>query len=129
MVKKYQNNILDAKGAHDWFRGLRLKGINTVVIGGCTTTSCVRVSAIEVQKQFKSDLQVYVDLNICGARTSNEIKRCSECIQQYLNQDGDYDNDCKKCTSAEDKMSPVDLAVNDMKDKGVMVVNAFDWLH
>jgi len=46
-------------------------GIHTLVIGGCTLNSCVRVSAMEVQEYFQGRLQVVADVSLCGARVSN----------------------------------------------------------
>ncbi len=46
-------------------------GIHTLVIGGCTLNSCVRVSSVEVQEFFKDRLQVVTDVSLCGARVSN----------------------------------------------------------
>lgn len=36
----------------EWFELLR-KGISVLVIGGCTTTSCVRVSSTEIVGQLE----------------------------------------------------------------------------
>ena len=47
---------------------------NSLVIGGCTLNSCVRVSSIETRRYFnKKNLRVVVDLSICGARTRNYL--------------------------------------------------------
>jgi len=46
-------------------------GIHTLVIGGCTLNSCVRVSSVEVQQYFQNRLQVVADVSLCGARVSN----------------------------------------------------------
>ena len=61
-------------GFREWMNSCIEKGTHTLVIGGCTLNSCVRVSSIEVQQMFENKhLQVVVDLNICGARLRNYI--------------------------------------------------------
>jgi len=45
---------------------------HTLVIGGCTLNSCVRISSLETLAFFKDmDLEVVVDVSICGARLRN----------------------------------------------------------
>ena len=51
-------------------------GVNFLIIGGCTTTSCVRVSSTEIASQLAEQglagkIRVVVDLNLCGARSEN----------------------------------------------------------
>jgi hypothetical protein len=59
-------------GFREWLTRCIGRGIRTLVIGGCTLNSCVRVSAIDIQQMFKSNhLQVVVDLSLCGARLRN----------------------------------------------------------
>jgi nicotinamidase-related amidase len=61
-------------GFRQWAARCIEQGITTLVLGGCTLNSCVRVSSIEILQQFKSDnLRVVVDLSICGARLRNYI--------------------------------------------------------
>lgn len=103
---------------HDWFRQRLGEGVRTLVVGGCTTTSCVRVSSQAVRKQYGSpDLRVVVDLSLCGARVDNHLPNAD--------QDPDlvriYGPD--RCRGS----SPVDLAVLQMRSSGVEVVDAFDW--
>ena len=57
-------------GCIDWLEHCISKDKRTLIIGGCTLNSCVRVSSIETVKQFKNrNLRVVVDLSICGARS------------------------------------------------------------
>ena len=68
------NSILfpPLNGYSQWVSACRRSGKRLLVMGGCTLNSCVRVSAIDTQIRFgKSDLQVIVDLSICGARSTN----------------------------------------------------------
>jgi nicotinamidase-related amidase len=59
-------------GFKEWVERCIESGRNTLVIGGCTLNSCVRVSSIETLRYFKSkNLRIVVDLSICGARTRN----------------------------------------------------------
>jgi len=59
-------------GFREWTNRCIEQGRKTLVIGGCTLNSCVRVSAIETLREFKSvDLRIVVDLSICGARLRN----------------------------------------------------------
>lgn len=59
-------------GFETWVQALIERGIDTLVMGGCTLNSCVRVSAIETQQQFiDHGFQVVVDLSLCGARAGN----------------------------------------------------------
>ncbi|CAB1077163.1 hypothetical protein D1AOALGA4SA_4956 [Olavius algarvensis Delta 1 endosymbiont] len=61
-------------GFREWTARCIEQGIDTLVLGGCTLTSCVRVSAIEATAYFKNqDLRVVVDLNLCGARLRNFV--------------------------------------------------------
>ncbi len=48
------------------------QGKRTVVIGGCTLNSCIRVSAVDLVTRFRNaGLKVIADLSLCGARLSN----------------------------------------------------------
>ncbi len=75
-VIKPGKNVLfpPLNGFREWARRCIGRGIKTMVVGGCTLTSCVRVSSIEIRQAFKNDgLRVVVDLAISGARRSNYI--------------------------------------------------------
>ena len=59
-------------GFKDWLECCISQGKRTLIIGGCTLNSCVRVSSIETVDSFRSShLRVIVDLSICGARSRN----------------------------------------------------------
>ena len=80
-------------------------GKSTLVIGGCTLTSCVRVSSIETLRYFKSkNLRIVVDLSICGARTRNFLP-----------------------SPLYNGLSAVESAVNQMAVAGVQVVRRIEW--
>jgi nicotinamidase-related amidase len=59
-------------GFKDWLERCVRAGKRTLIIGGCTLNSCVRVSSIETVDHFKNrNLRVVVDLSICGARSGS----------------------------------------------------------
>ncbi len=59
-------------GFREWMARCIDLGIRTLILGGCTLNSCVRVSSIDIQQMFNSqNLQVVVDLSLCGARLRN----------------------------------------------------------
>ncbi len=77
----------------------------TLVIGGCTLNSCVRVSSIETFREFKNNhLEVIVDLSLSGARTRNYLPS-----QAYFGK------------------SAVKSAVTQMINGGVRVVRKTEW--
>jgi hypothetical protein len=74
---KPQNSVLwpPTNGFAEWVEELLVRDRPTLVLGGCTLNSCVRVSAGQVQRRFAgSGLQVVVDLDLCGARLSNHLR-------------------------------------------------------
>ena len=131
-VIKPSTSVMHAHGFREWVEEDLLKqGINTLVMGGCTTTSCVRVSSVRTQKAFApKGLQVIVDLGLCGARKSNYVRRCPSCMQLYM-EFGDYEpsrNPHCTCGGVDVEMiSPIDKAVQCMRDEGVEVLENFDW--
>ncbi|XP_078587443.1 uncharacterized protein LOC144868749 isoform X3 [Branchiostoma floridae x Branchiostoma japonicum] len=126
-VLKYDTNILDAAGFTEWLGKVMRSGVSTLVVGGCTTTSCVRVSSSQIQRYFSNKgLQVVVDLSLCGARDSNYVPRCQACMDKYMMYG--MDSTCDMCvTPGVPAVSPVDQAAEDMKKSGVQVVQQFDW--
>jgi hypothetical protein len=61
-------------GFKKWITRCLDQGIHTLIVGGCTLNSCVRVSSIDVQQIFNNrDLKVVVDLSMCGARLCNYV--------------------------------------------------------
>ena len=96
------------------------QGIGVLVIGGCTTTSCVRVSSTRIAGQLEEQglsMKVVVDLNLCGARQEN--------FEHTAHYDpvlvGIYGREFCAGKSA------VDLAIVQMKRAGVEVVASAGW--
>ena len=59
-VWKPNTNILEAPGFAQWLEAHLQNGVRTLIVGGCTTTSCVRVSSQAVQRQYGDQgLQVH----------------------------------------------------------------------
>ena len=101
------NNVLipPCNGFKEWVERCIEFGKYTLVIGGCTLNSCVRVSSIETLRYFKSkNLRIVVDLSICGARTRNFLP-----------------------SPLYNGLSAVESAVNQMAAAGVQVVRRVDW--
>ena len=78
--------------------------LSTLVLAGCTLSSCVRVSALEVQRLMGGigGLQVVVDRALCGARRSNYYSS-----QEFGGR------------------SSVEAAIQEMEGEGVRVVTGF----
>ena len=92
-------------GFKEWVERCIECGKSTLVIGGCTLNSCVRVSSIETLRYFKSkNLRIVVDLSICGARTRNFLP-----------------------SPLYNGLSAVEAAVNQMAAAGIQVVRRVDW--
>jgi hypothetical protein len=92
-------------GFKEWMARCIDNRIKTLVIGGCTLNSCVRVSSIETLTRFKAkDLRVFVDLSVCGARIRNFMP-----------------------STLYDGMSAVESAIHQMSDAGVRVVRRVHW--
>jgi nicotinamidase-related amidase len=92
-------------GFKEWVERCIESGKSTLVIGGCTLNSCVRVSSIETLRYFKSkNLRIVVDLSICGARTRNFLP-----------------------SPLYSGLSAVESAVNQMAAAGVQVVRRVEW--
>ena len=101
------NSVLfpPTNGFKEWVLNCIEMNRQNLVIGGCTLNSCVRVSAIEAQRAFQNgNLQVIVDLQLCGARAQNF-----------------------KPSPLFKGLSAVDSAVRQMSDAGVKVVNCVNW--
>jgi hypothetical protein len=92
-------------GFKEWVGRCIECGKSTLIIGGCTFNSCVRVSSIETLRFFKSkNLRIFVDLSICGARTRNFLP-----------------------SPLYNGLSAVESAVNQMAAAGVQVVRRIEW--
>lgn len=126
VIYKYDTNIMDADGIDQWMKSILDKQIQTVLIGGCTTTSCVRVSSMNLKRHYLSyPVDFMVDLSLCGARQSNYVKRCRFCMSQYM---AHRDVLCGKCDQAgEELLSPVDKTVESMRAIGVKVTESYEW--
>ncbi len=101
------NSVLvpHTNGFRQWVNRCIDHGKKTLIMGGCTLTSCVRVSSIEISRKFKArNLQVVVDLSLSGARTKNYIP-------------SPIFND----------LSAVESAVVQMLDEGIQVVRQIEW--
>ena len=104
---KPSNNVLmpRSNGFREWVEGLIGCGKKTLVMGGCTLNSCLRVSAIETRRCFpKEEIDVVVDLSLSGARTSN-----------YVN------------SPVFGGMSAVEFAIQEMSEAGVKVADLVEW--
>ena len=101
------NSVLwpPTNGFSKWADHLVQRGRTTLVMGGCTLNSCLRVSAVETQRSFaERGLRVAVDLSLAGARTSNYVP--SEVFEG---------------------MSAVESAVREMLGGGVRVAPQITW--
>ena len=122
-VIKNSTNVLTDPRFTSWLTGPLVMGrandaISTLVIGGCTTTSCVRVSAQAVKRAFPDLTTVVVDRSICGARRQNH-ERAASSNPTLVRIHG---------AGVCDKASAVGLAVRQMRAAGVLVVERFDFL-
>ena len=101
------NSVLwpPTNGFSKWVDHLVQRGRKTLVMGGCTLNSCLRVSAVETQRAFADrGLRVAVDLSLAGARTSNYVP-----------------------SDVFGGMSAVESAVREMIAAGVRVVAGITW--
>jgi nicotinamidase-related amidase len=83
LLKPGNSVFLDPK-FKEWLEDQLRQGVRTLVVGGCTTNSCVRVSAIDMKKVFGDRVEVIVDLNLCGARVESKGRvqeACHEMMQ------------------------------------------------
>lgn len=93
-------------GFKEWVDECIENGKSTLVLGGCTLNSCVRVSSIDTLTFFKDiGLEVVVDLSICGARLRN------------FSPSAMYDG-----------MSAVASTVRQMLAGGIRVVRRVEWI-
>ena len=109
-------------GVEQWLSE-QLKSNLDIVIGGCTITSCVRDSSIEMKKFFPQ-LNFFVHENLCAARKDNYLFRCERCFERYMIDGSSLMNDCSICPR-KSLLSPVQFAYEQMKDAGVNVVDHY----
>eukprot|EP00929_Paragymnodinium_shiwhaense_P092170 TRINITY_DN52047_c0_g1_i1.p1 TRINITY_DN52047_c0_g1~~TRINITY_DN52047_c0_g1_i1.p1 ORF type:complete len:231 (-),score=48.93 TRINITY_DN52047_c0_g1_i1:149-841(-) len=109
----------------DWLRKIvEEHGVDVLVIGGCTTTSCVRVSSqrtMEILPRLRlpREVRVVVDLSLCGARSDNYDKTADQdpvLLRAY---------GLERCMGK----SAVDLAILQMRSAGVEVLEdgPYEW--
>jgi hypothetical protein len=120
---KPHTNLSICPGVRQWLSE-QLEAKLDIVIGGCTITSCVRHSSIEIKKMFPQ-LNLFVDQNLCAARKDNYIQRCEKCLEKYMIYASSFDQQCAICRTKEQIQSPVQLAFQQMKDAGVIVVENY----
>eukprot|EP00899_Mesostigma_viride_P024168 jgi/Mesvir1/4936/Mv15926-RA.1 len=115
---KPDTNIVDNPTFVEWMDS-RIQGrdVSTLVIGGCTVTSCVRVSSIAIKRYWQDRLNVIVDMSICGARSSNYIRGIGLDDPMLVRKYGH---------ELATKCSPVELSVHQMRQNGIVVVDAWD---
>lgn len=118
-VWKPSANVMEAEGFSDWIEAQMAGGVRTLVVGGCTTTSCVRVSSQAVQQVYAAGgLQVVVDLSLCGARAQNGDPRLALLDETLVELYGEEEVAGR---------SAVELAVLQMSRAGVQVVPRHEW--
>jgi hypothetical protein len=101
------NSVLfpQTNGFRQWVSRCIDQEKKTLIMGGCTLNSCVRVSSIETSRKFENkNLQVVVDLSLSGARTNNYVSS------------PDFKG-----------LSAVESAVIQMLDEGIRVVRQIRW--
>ena len=121
-VYKPHTNLSICPGVEQWLSE-QLKSNLDIVIGGCTITSCVRDSSIEMKKLFPQ-LNFFVHENLCAARKDNYLFRCERCFERYMIDGSSLMNDCSICPR-KSLLSPVQFAYEQMKDAGVNVVDHY----
>ena len=91
-----------------------------ILIGGCTITSCIRDSSIQMKRLFPR-LNIFVDQNLCAARKDNYLSRCEECFKRYMIDGLPPRKDCLICRE-NPSLSPIQLAYQQMKDAGIIIL-------
>lgn len=120
---KPHTNLSICPGVRQWLSE-QLENQLDIVIGGCTITSCVRDSSIQMKKLFPQ-LNFIVDQNLCAARKDNYIQRCEKCLENYMIDGSIPVRPCEICLTKTNLLSPVELAYQQMKDIGINVVEKF----
>lgn len=123
---KPHTNLSICAGVQEWLNKQSESQLD-IVIGGCTITSCVRDSSIQMKRKFPQ-LNFIVVENLCAARADNYLERCETCFERYMI-DGSAPNQqcltCKNENSTKHNRSPVQLAYQQMRDAGVQVVDNY----
>jgi nicotinamidase-related amidase len=96
----------ETNGFREWVERVIGMGKKSLVMGGCTLNSCLRVTSLETLSAFREKgLEVIVDLSLCGARSSN-----------YAN------------SPQFGGISAVETALKQMSGEGVRVAERVEWL-
>jgi hypothetical protein len=96
----------ETNGFRKWVDGLIGRGKKSLVMGGCTLNSCLRVSSMETLSAFRDrGLEVIVDLSLCGSRSGN-----------YAN------------SPQFGGVSAVEAAMRQMSGEGVKVAERVEWI-
>jgi len=96
----------ETNGFREWVERLISSGKKSLVMGGCTLNSCLRITSLETLSAFRDrGLEVIVDLSLCGARSSN-----------YAN------------SPQFGGISAVETALKQMSGEGVRVAERVEWL-
>ncbi|CAF2526678.1 unnamed protein product [Rotaria sp. Silwood2] len=125
-IYKPHTNLSICPGVHQWLHE-QLQSKLDIIIGGCTITSCIRDSSIQMKKMFPQ-LNLFVDQNLCAARKDNYVERCEKCLERYMIDGSSPNQDCTVCVSKDSTkqmLSPVQLAFQQMKDANVNVIDNY----
>ena len=123
---KPHTNLCLCPTARQWLRK-QLEAQLDVVIGGCTITSCIRNSSIQIKNMFP-ELNLFVDQNLCAARLDNYQARCQRCLERYMLDGSPPIDNCTNCRnqkSTKQISSPVQIAFQQMKETGIFVVENY----
>jgi hypothetical protein len=129
-ISKPHTNLSICPGVRQWLHE-QLEAKLDIVIGGCTITSCIRDSSIQMKKQFPQ-LNIFVDKNLCAARKDNYVQRCEKCLEKYMIDGSSPIEECTICLNKDltkQIISPVQLAFQQMKDVGVNVVENYSLIN
>ncbi|CAF0766485.1 unnamed protein product [Adineta steineri] len=97
---KPHTNLSICPGVQQWLNE-QLEAKLDIVIGGCTITSCVRDSSIQMKKKFPQLNFLYMNYAL------PPIEQCENCLKKDSNQQ---------------IISPVQLAYQQMKDAGINII-------
>ena len=118
-VRKRGSDVMEADGFAPWLEERLAEGVRTLVVCGCTTTSCVRVSSQSVHRAYAArGLRVVVDLSLCGARLDNHDRDGRAAEDEVL---------LREYGAEVGGRSAVDLALLQMRRSGVTLVEEYPW--
>ena len=122
---KPDNDLMAQDSLKIFFQNQDEQGLQQVIVVGCTTTCCVRLTAMSLKRLFPST-ELCVDLSLYATRKCNYMKRCAPCMNRYLNVNPQHACICQT-TDASTHTSPQDKTVADMRDVGIHVFDIFLW--